>query len=145
MQVLVQRVSSAEIFINEEQHAKIQTGLLAFVCFESADVESAIDQFIKKISEFTFFDDDRGVMSSNLKEIDGELMLDSQFTLAAITNKGNKPSFHKAAKTDDARLLYNQLIKKLDQSSINYQSGEFGAKMNVALVNTGPVTFSFNF
>ena len=145
MQALVQRVSSAEIFINEEQHAIIQTGLLAFVCFESADVESAIDQFIKKISDFTFFDDDRRVMSSNLKEIDGELMLVSQFTLAAITNKGNKPSFHKAAKTDDARLLYNQLIKKLDQSSINYQSGDFGAKMNIALVNTGPVTFSFNF
>ena len=145
MQALVQRVSSAEIFINEEQHAKIQTGLLAFVCFESADVESATDQFIKKISEFTFFEDDSGVMALNLKEIDGELMLVSQFTLAAITNKGNKPSFHKAAKTDDARLLYNQLIKKLDQSSINYQSGEFGAKMNVALVNTGPVTFSFNF
>ena len=145
MQALVQRVSSAEIFINEEQHAIIQTGLLAFVCFESADVESAIDQFIKKISEFTFFEDDSGVMALNLKEIDGELMLVSQFTLAAITNKGNKPSFHKAAKTDDARLLYNQLIKKLDQSSINYQSGDFGAKMNIALVNTGPVTFSFNF
>ena len=145
MQAIVQRVSSAEIFINQEQHAKIQTGLLAFVCFESADVESAIDQFIKKISAFTFFDDVNGVMSSNLKEIGGELMLVSQFTLAGITNKGNKPSFHKAAKTEDARLLYNQLIKKLDQSSINYQSGEFGAKMNVALVNTGPVTFSFNF
>ena len=145
MKALVQRVSSAEIFIKEEQHAKIQTGLLAFVCFESEDVESVIDQFIKKISEFIFFNDDRGIMASNLKEIDGELMLVSQFTLAAITNKGNKPSFHKAAKTDDARLLYNQLIKKLDQSSINYQSGEFGAKMNVALVNTGPVTFSFNF
>ena len=145
MQALVQRVSSAEIFINEEQHAIIQTGLLAFVCFESADVESEIDQFIKKISEFNFFEDDRGVMSSNLKEIDGELMLVSQFTLAAITNKGNKPSFHKVAKTDDARLLYNQLIKKLDQSSIKYQSGEFGAKMNVALVNAGPVTFLFNF
>lgn len=145
MQALVQRVSSAEIFINEEQHAKIQTGLLAFVCFESADVESVTDQFIKKISEFTFFDDVRGVMALNLKEIDGELMLVSQFTLAAITNKGNKPSFHKAAKTDDALLLYNQLIGKLDQSSINYQAGEFGANMNVALVNNGPVTFSFNF
>jgi D-tyrosyl-tRNA(Tyr) deacylase len=145
LQALVQRVSSAEIFINEEQHAKIQTGLLAFVCFESADVESVTDQFIKKISEFTFFDDVRGVMALNLKEIDGELMLVSQFTLAAITNKGNKPSFHKAAKTDDALLLYNQLIGKLDQSSINYQAGEFGANMNVALVNNGPVTFSFNF
>ena len=145
MQALVQRVSSAEIFINEEQHAKIQTGLLAFVCFESADLESVIDQFIKKISEFNFFDDVRGVMASNLQEIEGELMLVSQFTLAAITNKGNKPSFHKAAKTDHALLLYNQLIRKLDQSSINYQAGEFGASMNVALVNNGPVTFSFNF
>lgn len=145
MQALVQRVSSAEIFINGQHHAKIQRGLLAFVCFESIDAESVIDKFIHKISNFTFFDDDNDVMCSSLKEIDGELMLVSQFTLAATTKKGTKPSFHKAAKTKDALSLYNQLIDKLDQSSISYQSGKFGANMNVSLVNTGPVTFSFYF
>ena len=145
MQALVQRVSSAEIFINEQHHAKIQRGLLAFVCFESIDAENVIDKFIHKISNFTFFDDDNDVMCSSLKEIDGELMLVSQFTLAATTKKGTKPSYHKAAKTKDALFLYNQLIDKLDQSSISYQSGKFGANMNVSLVNTGPVTFSFYF
>ena len=105
----------------------------------------AIDKFISKISSFCFFDDDSSILSSNLKEIEGELMIVSQFTLAAVTKKGNKASFHKAAKTNDARALYNELIAKLDDSSINYQSGRFGADMNVSLVNTGPVTFSFNF
>ena len=145
MQALVQRVSSAEISIDDLLHAKINCGLLAFICFELGDTVAAIDKFISKISSFCFFDDDRGILSSNLKEIQGELMIVSQFTLAAVTKKGNKASFHKAAKTHDARALYNELIARLDESSINYQSGRFGADMNVSLVNTGPVTFSFNF
>ena len=145
MQALVQRVSSAEISIDDLLHAKINCGLLAFICFELGDTDAAIDKFISKISNFCFFDDDRSILASNLKEIEGELMIVSQFTLAAVTKKGNKASFHKAAKTNDARALYNELIAKLDDSSINYQSGRFGADMNVSLVNTGPVTFSFNF
>ena len=145
MQALVQRVSSAEISIDDLLHAKINCGLLAFICFELGDTVAAIDKFISKISSFCFFDDDRCIFASNLKEIEGELMIVSQFTLAAVTKKGNKASFHKAAKTNDARALYNELIAKLDDSSINYQSGRFGADMNVSLVNTGPVTFSFNF
>ena len=145
MQALVQRVSSAEISIDDLMHAKINCGLLAFICFELGDTAAAIDKFISKISSFCFFDDDRGILVSNLKEIEGELMIVSQFTLAAVTKKGNKASFHKAASTNEARALYNELIAKLDDSSINYQSGRFGADMNVSLVNTGPVTFSFNF
>ena len=145
MQALVQRVSSAEISIDDLLHAKISCGLLAFICFELGDSVAVIDKFISKISSFCFFDDDRSILASNLKEIEGELMIVSQFTLAAVTKKGNKASFHKAAKTNDARALYNELIVKLDDSSINYQSGRFGADMNVSLVNNGPVTFSFNF
>lgn len=145
MQALVQRVSSAEISIDDLLHAKINCGLLAFICFELGDSVAAIDKFISKISSFCFFDDDRSILSSNLKEIEGELMIVSQFTLAAVTKKGNKASFHKAANTNDARALYNELILRLDGSSINYQSGRFGADMNVSLVNNGPVTFSFNF
>ena len=145
MQALVQRVSSAEVLIDDTLHAKINCGLLAFICFELGDSIAVIDKFIAKISIFQFFDDDRSIMSANLKEIDGELMIVSQFTLAAVTNKGNKASFHNAAKTNDARELYNELIIRLDSSSLNYKSGQFGANMNVSLVNTGPVTFSFNF
>jgi D-aminoacyl-tRNA deacylase len=145
LQVLVQRVSSAEISIDDLLHAKINCGLLAFICFELGDTVAAIDKFISKISSFCFFDDDSTILVSNLKEIEGELMIVSQFTLAAVTKKGNKASFHKAAKTNDARALYNELIVKLDDSSINYQSGRFGADMSVSLVNNGPVTFSFNF
>ena len=145
MQALVQRVSSAEISIDDLLHAKINYGLLAFICFELGDTVAAIDKFISKISSFCFFDDDSSILASNIREIEGELMIVSQFTLAAVTKKGNKASFHKAAKTNDARALYNELIAKLDDSSINYQSGRFGADMNVSLVNTGPVTFSFNF
>ena len=145
MQALVQRVSSAEISIDDLMHAKINCGLLAFICFELGDTAAAIDKFISKISSFCFFDDDRSILVSNLKEIEGELMIVSQFTLAAVTKKGNKASFHKVAKTNDARALYNELIAKLDDSSINCQSGRFGADMNVSLVNNGPVTFSFNF
>ena len=123
MQALVQRVSSAEISIDDLLHAKINCGLLAFICFELGDSVAAIDKFISKISSFCFFDDDRSILSSNLKEIEGELMIVSQFTLAAVTKKGNKASFHKAANTNDARALYNELIVRLDGSSINYQSG----------------------
>ncbi len=145
MQALVQRVSSAEISIDDLLHAKINCGLLAFICFELGDSVTAIDKFISKISSFCFFDDDRSILSSNLKEIEGALMIVSQFTLAAATKKGNKASFHKATNTNDAKALYNELILRLDGSSINYQSGRFGADMNVSLVNNGPVTFSFNF
>ena len=145
MQALVQRVSSAEISIDDLLHAKINCGLLAFICFELGDSVAVIDKFISKISSFCFFDDDSSILASNIREIEGELMIVSQFTLAAVTKKGNKARFHKAAKTHDARALYNELIARLDESSINYQSGRFGADMNVSLVNTGPVTFSFNF
>ena len=145
MQALVQRVSSAEISIDDLLHSKIKCGLLAFICFELGDSAAVIEKFISKISSFYFFDDDSSILACNLKEIDGELMIVSQFTLAAVTKKGNKASFHKTASTNEARALYDQLIARLDESSINYQSGRFGADMNVSLVNNGPVTFSFNF
>ena len=145
MQALAQRVSSAKICINDKTHSLINEGILAYVCFEKDDNEEVIEKFISKIINFSFFTGDRSIMSENLKEIKGELMIVSQFTLAAVTKKGNKASFHQAAKTDDARALYDELIMQLNRSSINYKSGSFGANMNVSLVNTGPVTFSFNF
>jgi D-tyrosyl-tRNA(Tyr) deacylase len=143
LQVLAQRVSSAKVCIDGKTHSSINLGILVYVCFEKDDKEDVIEKFISKIPNFSFFKKDRSNVSSNLKELDAELMIISQFTLAAETNKGTKPSFHRAAGTERANFLYNLLIEKLADSPIRYQSGIFGADMDVHSVNLGPVTFSF--
>ncbi len=143
MQALAQRVSSAKICINAKTHASIKEGILAYVCFEKDDEEEVVDKFISKIINFSFFKGDNNIMSASLKEIGGELMIISQFTLSAVTDKGNKPSFHRAAETDKANFLYNSLIRRLNESAIRFQSGVFGSDMDIHSVNAGPVTFSF--
>ena len=143
MQALAQRVSSAKICINAKTHASIKEGILAYVCFEKDDEEDVVDKFISKIINFSFFKGDKNIMSASLKEIGGELMIISQFTLSAVTDKGNKPSFHRAAETDKANFLYNSLIRRLNESGIRFQSGVFGSDMDIHSVNAGPVTFSF--
>ena len=143
MQALAQRVSSAKICINAKTHASIKEGILAYVCFEKEDEEEEDDKFISKITNFTFFKGDNDIMSACLKEIGGELMIVSQFTLSAVTDKGNKPSFHRAAETDKANFLYNSLLGRLNESAIRFQSGVFGSDMDIHSVNAGPVTFSF--
>ena len=121
MQALAQRVSSAKICINAKTHASIKEGILAYVCFEKDDEEDVVDKFISKIINFSFFKGDNNIMSASLKEIGGELMIISQFTLSAVTDKGNKPSFHRAAETDKANFLYNSLIRRLNESAIRFQ------------------------
>ena len=143
MQALAQRVSSAKICINAKTHASIKEGILAYVCFERDDEEEVVDKFISKITNFSFFKGDNGIMSASLKEIGGELMIVSQFTLSAVTDKGNKPSFHRAAETEKANFLYNSLLGRLNESAIRFQSGVFGSDMDIHSVNAGPVTFSF--
>ncbi len=143
MQALAQRVSSAKICINAKTHASIKEGILAYVCFEKDDEEDVVDKFISKIINFSFFKGDNNIMSASLKEIGGELMIISQFTLSAVTDKGNKPSFHRAAETEKANFLYNSLLGRLNESAIRFQSGVFGSDMDIHSVNAGPVTFSF--
>ena len=143
MQALAQRVSSAKICINAKTHASIKEGILVYVCFEKEDEEEVVDKFISKITNFSFFKGDNDIMSASLKEIGGELMIVSQFTLSAVTDKGNKPSFHRAAETDKANFLYNSLLGRLNESAIRFQSGVFGSGMDIHSVNAGPVTFSF--
>ena len=143
MQALVQRVSSAKIHIDSKVYSSINRGILAYVCFEKDDSEEVIEKFIHKIINFSFFKGDRGVMSASLQEIKGELMIVSQFTLSAVTNKGNKPSFHKSAGAEKAKNLYDLLIERLNKYPIHFQSGVFGSDMDVHSVNAGPVTFSF--
>jgi D-tyrosyl-tRNA(Tyr) deacylase len=143
LQALAQRVSSAKIYIDSKVYSSINTGILAYVCFEKDDSEEVIEKFIHKIINFSFFKGDSGVMSASLKEIEGELMIVSQFTLSAVTHKGNKPSFHRSSGTEKANNLYDLLIQRLNKYPIHFQSGVFGSDMDVHSVNAGPVTFSF--
>tara|TARA_B000000475_G_scaffold104261_1_gene84630 strand:- start:385 stop:822 length:438 start_codon:yes stop_codon:yes gene_type:complete len=143
LQALAQRVSSAKIHIDSKVYSSINRGILAYVCFEKDDSEEVIEKFIHKIINYSFFKGDRGVMSASLQEIKGELMIVSQFTLSAVTNKGNKPSFHKSAGAEKAKNLYDLLIKRLSEYPIHFQSGVFGSDMDIHSVNAGPVTFSF--
>ena len=144
MKAITQRVSSAKVCINNETYASIKKGILAYVCFEKDDNEAVIDKFINKILNYKFFEEDNSIMSASLKEIEGELMIISQFTLAAITKRGNKPSFHKVLDSERANTLYNLLLKRLSDFSIKHKTGIFGADMDVHSINKGPVTFLFD-
>ena len=144
MKAITQRVSSAKVCIKDKTYASIKKGILAYVCFEQDDNDDVIDKFINKILNYHFFEGDTNIMSASLKEIEGELMIISQFTLAAITKRGNKPSFHKALDSKRADTLYNLLLKRLSDLSIRYESGIFGADMDVHSINKGPVTFLFD-
>ena len=135
MKAITQRVSSAKVCIKDKTYASIKKGILAYVCFEQDD---------NKILNYNFFEEDNSIMSASLKEIEGELMVISQFTLAAITKRGNKPSFHMALDSKSANTLYNLLLKRLSDFSVRHKSGIFGADMDVHSINKGPVTFLFD-
>ena len=139
----VQRVSEAKVEINNSIYSEIGDGVLILLCVER-DVDSK--QAIKmsdKILNFCILEGDSGTMSASLRELEEDVMIISQFTLAAITNKGNKPSFHKAAKPHKAKEIYDQFVQIFKDSSLNVQTGKFGEIMNITLTNKGPITFNF--
>jgi len=140
----VQRVSKAEVVINDRKYSSIKDGILIFVCIEEKDVSETTKEMAHKIFNFKMLDGPNGITSASLKDLEEEILIISQFTLAAITNKGNKPSFHKAAKPDDAKLLYDKFIAEFKELSNKVSEGKFGAYMEVSMVNKGPVTFNFN-
>ena len=139
--MLIQRVRKAEVFINETSYSKIQKGLLILVGIEHEDVNLDADYLVQKITNLRIFEDDQKKMNHNIKEVNGELMVISQFTLHAKTKKGNRPSFIKAAPPEQAIPLYNYFCEQLDsQLDPGLKTGEFGADMQVQLINDGPVT-----
>tara|TARA_B110000459_G_scaffold92110_1_gene103001 strand:- start:2261 stop:2713 length:453 start_codon:yes stop_codon:yes gene_type:complete len=141
VRVLIQRVLKAEVFINETSYSKIQKGLLILVGIEHEDVNLDADYLVQKITNLRIFEDDQKKMNHNIKEVNGELMVISQFTLHAKTKKGNRPSFIKAAPPEQAIPLYNYFCEQLDsQLDPGLKTGEFGADMQVQLINDGPVT-----
>lgn len=141
MRVVIQRVSSASVTANGTESGSIQKGLLVLMGVEDADTEDDVAWLSGKIVQMRIFDDAEGVMNLSLKDIGGEILLISQFTLHASTRKGNRPSYIRAAKPPVAIPLYESMIQSLEKElGRGIRTGVFGADMKVSLVNDGPVT-----
>tara|TARA_S200000501_G_scaffold355572_1_gene377397 strand:+ start:895 stop:1332 length:438 start_codon:yes stop_codon:yes gene_type:complete len=139
----VQRVSSAEIVIDGKIFSSIGDGCLLFVCIEEDDMTQNIKDMANKLINFRMIDGPNGITSLPLNNSGKEVLIVSQFTLSAITNKGNKPSFHKAAKPDRAKLMYDEFVSEFKKLFPDVKEGKFGAFMQISLTNKGPVTFNF--
>ncbi len=141
MRVVIQRVSRASVMIDGNIHSKIGDGLLVLLGIEDADTKEDIEWLCGKIVNLRIFNDENGVMNVSVKEMNGDILLVSQFTLHASTKKGNRPSYIKASKPDIAIPLYEKMIEQLSMDlGKPVQTGEFGADMKVELLNDGPVT-----
>lgn len=142
---LIQRVSSASVSINDNVHGHINQGILLLLGVEKNDTTDQADQLLKKLLNYRIFTDDGGKMNCSLTDINGDLLIVSQFTLAADTKKGLRPSFSSAAPPADAKMLYDYFLAQANNShNGKTASGEFGADMQVSLCNDGPVTFLLN-
>jgi len=141
LKAVIQRVSQASVTIEGEKVADIQNGLLILVGFEDSDNQEDIDWLSSKIANLRIFGDENGIMNLSLKDIAGDMIIVSQFTLHALTKKGNRPSYIKASKPEIAIPLYEQFIAQMEiELGKKVQTGKFGADMKVSLLNDGPVT-----
>lgn len=141
MRAVIQRVSSASVMVDGQYTGKINRGLLVLVGIEDADNAEDITWLSGKIVNLRIFNDDAGVMNCSVKDIQGEILVVSQFTLHAATKKGNRPSYIKASKPNIAIPLYEQFLEKVRfDLEKDIQTGIFGADMKVSLLNDGPVT-----
>lgn len=140
MRVLIQRVSDASVAIGGEIKGKIGRGFLLLVGIGENDDHSDIDWLVQKIVNMRIFSDEEGKMNRSIQDISGSLLVISQFTLHASTKKGNRPSFIDAARPEHAIPLYEMFVDKLKEVKLTVETGVFGADMQVALVNDGPVT-----
>ena len=141
MRAVIQRVSQSNVKVSGEVIGEIKGGLMVLVSFVDEDNDTDLDWMTKKIVNLRIFNDDEGKMNRSIQDVDGDILLISQFTLHGSTKKGNRPSFIKAAKPDIANVMYEKFIKILEQSlGKKIQTGEFGGDMKVSLVNDGPTT-----
>jgi len=141
MRVVIQRVSNASVTINDVIKSSIGHGLLILVGIENNDAQEDIDWLCGKITRLRVFSDKNGIMNLSVNDVDGEVLVISQFTLHASTHKGNRPSYINAAKPHFAIPMYKKFVKKLEEETNKLvQTGEFGAMMEVELINDGPVT-----
>ncbi|MDA3890778.1 MAG: D-aminoacyl-tRNA deacylase [Salinivirgaceae bacterium] len=141
MRIVIQRVSEASVSINKTLYSAIGNGLLILLGIEDSDTSDDIEWLSGKISRLRIFDDEEGVMNQSVADVQGEILVVSQFTLHANTKKGNRPSYIRASKPDFSIPMYEKFVAKLKTvSNCIIKTGEFGAMMDVALINDGPVT-----
>lgn len=141
MKIVIQRVSESSVTVDGKIIAQIQAGLLILLGIENEDTQEDINWLVSKIINLRIFADENGIMNLSVKDIDGEVIVVSQFTLYASTKKGNRPSYIKASKPDIAIPLYEKFVSKLETDfGRKIQTGEFGSDMKVSLLNDGPVT-----
>ncbi|WP_136068216.1 D-aminoacyl-tRNA deacylase [Modicisalibacter radicis] len=141
MRALIQRVSHASVAVDGRTVGAIDHGLLALIGVQKGDDAACADRLLHKLLHYRMFGDAAGKMNRDLRQVDGGLLLVSQFTLAADTGKGLRPGFSSAAPPDEGRRLFDHLLTQAHRAWPRVASGEFGADMQVALVNDGPVTF----
>lgn len=142
MIALIQRVKQAKVEVDNQSIGEIKQGLLVLLGVERDDTTALADKLLKKVVSYRVFSDVEDKMNLSLKDIGGELLVVSQFTLAADTSKGLRPGFSAAATPSDAKSLYEYFVTQSKAMNVDTQTGEFGADMQVSLVNDGPVTFS---
>ena len=141
MIAILQRVTSAEVYIDDKKYSAINKGLLILLGIHKNDTENDIDYLINKIIKLRIFNDKNNKMNLSILDVNGDVMIVSQFTLLANLKQGMRPSFINSEKPILAKQLYNIFIEKLNETNLNIKTGKFGSMMNISLVNNGPATF----
>ena len=141
---LIQRVKKASVTIDDELFSSINAGILVLYGVEKGDEKEKAEKIADKISKLRIFEDENGKMNKSIKDISGEVLVVSQFTLAGNCAKGTRPSFDRAELTEKANEMYEYFIKQLQDKGLPVKTGVFGAMMDVELINDGPVTFILN-
>ena len=139
MKIIVQRVNFAEIFVNNKFKGKIQKGIVAYIGITNGDSVKDIDFCIDKLINLRIFDDESGKLNLSVKNINGNLLIVSNFTIYGNTKKGRRPSYTDSAPANEAQEIYNLFVKKLEQTGIRFETGEFGQYMRIVSENDGPV------
>lgn len=140
MKIIIQRVKEAKMFVNTKYKCEIEQGILAFVGITHDDNEKDIDYCVDKLINLRIFSDDDGKMNLSVQDVDGSLMIVSNFTIYGETRKGRRPSYTESAPADKAREIYNIFLKKLLKTRVPFETGEFQEYMDIEAINDGPIT-----